>query len=393
MKHLLVPVLAALSPWLAGCAARAEKAKAPAARAVVMVKAEQRALPRTLTAVGALAAEERAEMSFKVAGRLKRMAVDLGTQVTAGQVLAELEPTDFQLRADRARAALLQARARLGLAGHGDSDDVRPEETATVKQARAKMEEAAAQLARSRKLLEEGVLSQSTFDVVEANHKVAESQYHDSLEEVNNRRGVLAERRSDLALAEQQRQDAVLTAPFTGAVQQRRASLGEYLAAGAPVLTLVKLNPIRLRMDVPERESRSVHKGQVVTVRLEGDAQGYRGVVSRISPALEESSRSLIVEAEIPNPNGTLRPGSFARAEITVESGTPLPVLPETALVVFAGIEKVVTVKDGKALEKPVVTGRRGAGYVEVVSGLEPGTAVVDKPGNLTTGMPVQPQG
>src|SRR4029079_14405259 len=104
-----------------------------------------------------------------------------------------------------------------------------------------------------RSLLAEGVLSRATFDVVEATFKVAESQYNDALEEVNNRRGILAERRSDLALVDQQLRDTRLLAPFGGAVQARRANLGEYLNAGAPVATLVKVNPIRLRVDVPER--------------------------------------------------------------------------------------------------------------------------------------------
>lgn len=385
--RLALPALLVLALlWRCGSA---EKPKAPEARAATLVAARERSLPRTLTAVGTLAAEERADVSFKVAGRLKRLAVDLGTPVAAGAVLAELEPTDFALRVERARAALIQARARLGLPAAGAGDDVVPTDTATARQAKARLEQATAEIRRAKSLLAEGVLSPSAYDVIEATFKVTESQYNDALEEVNNRRGILAERRSDLALAEQQLTDAVLVAPFSGSVQQRRANIGEYLAAGAPVLTLVKLNPIRLRIEVPEREAHSVKKGQDVTVRVEGDPKAWKGTVARVSPALEESNRSLSVEAEIPNPAGALRPGSFGRAEITADSGAPALVVPTSAIVVFAGIEKVVTVKDGKAVEKPVVTGRRGDGVTEIVSGIEAGTLVVMKPGNLATGMAV----
>ncbi len=169
-------------------------------------------------------------------------------------------------------------------------------------------------------------------------------------------------------------------------------TLGEYLAAGTPVAALVKISPIRLRLEIPEREARLVRPGQAVRVRSEGDAAVRTGRVARISPALEEASRSLVVEAEIPNPDGALRPGAFVKAEIDSDAGGPVLVVPASAVVVFAGIEKVVSVKDGKALERPVVTGRRAGDVVEIVSGLGAGDLVVAAPGNLATGMSVLPE-
>ncbi|MGZ5430767.1 MAG: efflux RND transporter periplasmic adaptor subunit, partial [Thermoanaerobaculia bacterium] len=240
-----------------------------APRPVRLVRAEKRDLPRPVTAVGALAAEERADLSFKVAGRLARFHVDIGSRAREGEVLAELEKTDFELQRQRAQAALAQARARLGLPVDGTSDEVVLENTAIVRQNGAKLEQAKADLERNKSLLAEGLISRATFDVVEANYKVAESQFHDSLEEVHNRLGILAERRSQLAIAEQQLHDSALVAPFGGSVQQRIANAGEYLEAGKPVLTLVKLNPVRLRLDIPERDARLVKVGQAVNVRLE----------------------------------------------------------------------------------------------------------------------------
>lgn len=376
----------------AGCSGgRADsRPSADAPRRVQVVKAEKRLIPRTVVAVGTLAAEERAELGFKVPGRLARWDVDLGSRVAAGAVLAELDARDYELRRDRARAALEQARARLGLPVGGDDDGLDPEGVGVVRQAKARLDQAKVTLERSRELRDQGILAQAEYDTSQAAFRVAESLYNDSLEEVNNRRGILAERRSDLALAEQAVTDSRLVAPFSGAVQQRRANLGEYLAAGAPVLTLVKLTPLRLRLDVPEREALNVREGQAVAVRTEGATDAWPGRIVRLSPAIEEANRSLIVEAEVDNSKGLLRPGSFARAEIQTESGGDSLVVPATALVLFAGIEKVVTVREGKALERPVTTGRHAGDAVEILSGLEQGESVVVKPGNLTTGAAVE---
>jgi membrane fusion protein, multidrug efflux system len=376
----------------AGCTGgRADsRPSADAPRRVQVVKAEKRLIPRTVVAVGTLAAEERAELGFKVPGRLARWDVDLGSRVTAGAVLAQLDARDYELRRDRARAALEQARARLGLPVGGDDDGLDPEGVGVVRQAKARLDQAKVTLERSRELRDQGILAQAEYDTSQAAFRVAESLYNDSLEEVNNRRGILAERRSDLALVEQQLTDSRLVAPFSGAVQQRRANLGEYLAAGAPVLTLVKLTPLRLRLDVPEREALNVREGQAVAVRTEGATDAWPGRIVRLSPAIEEANRSLIVEAEVDNSKGLLRPGSFARAEIQTESGGDSVVVPATALVLFAGIEKVVTVREGKALERPVTTGRHAGDAVEILSGLEQGESVVVKPGNLTTGAAVE---
>jgi RND family efflux transporter MFP subunit len=152
----------------------------------------------------------------------------------------------------------------------------------------------------------------------------------------------------------------------------------------------VKLSPLRLRLDVPEREALNIRAGQEVAVRTEGASDAWPGRIVRLSPAIEEANRSLIVEAEVDNSKGLLRPGSFARAEIQTESGGDSLVVPASSLVLFAGIEKVITVKQGKALERPVTSGRRAGEAVEILSGLEAGESVVVKPGNLTTGASVE---
>ena len=168
-------------------------------------------------------------------------------------------------------------------------------------------------------------------------------------------------------------------------MQERKASVGEYLAAGAPVVMIVRVNPLRFRAEVPERDAASVRMGQQVRVTVEGASANYVGRVVRLSPTITEQNRMLIVEAEVVN-NGTLRPGSFARADVITSDTSRAVTVPSNAIITFAGIEKVIVVQNGKAQEKPVTTGRRGDNWTEIVAGVNVGDSVVLDPGNLQSG-------
>jgi RND family efflux transporter MFP subunit len=172
-------------------------------------------------------------------------------------------------------------------------------------------------------------------------------------------------------------------------VSQRQASAGEYLAAGAPIVTVVRTHPLRLRLTVPEREAAGVKQGQVVRVSVDGDRNTYRGTVARLSPQIAEQNRTLLIEAEVPNERGSLRPGSFAKAEVVTQADLQVVSVPASAIVVFAGVEKVIGVRDGKSVEIRVQTGRRQGDQVEIVSGLRAGDPVVAQPGNLAGGQTV----
>ena len=367
----------------------AARTKAQEPRPVRVVAAEVGPLPRTVTVTGTLAADEEVVAGFKVAGRVSEIAVDLGSPVRKGQVLARLDPTDFRLRVEQAEAALRQVRAGLGLPGDGSVESVDPGKTAMVREARAVLEEARLNRDRMAQLWEKNYIARSEADASVSRLLVAESRYQAALEEVRNRQELLAERRSGLALARQQLADAVLIAPIDGAVRERRASVGEYLAAGAPVYALVRIHPLRLRVAATERDAPSVRVGQAVQVRLEGDPAVHSGRIARVSPSLQEQNRTLIVEAEVANRDGKLRPGSFARAEIVVEADRTAVTVPISTVVTFAGLEKVFVVQDGKALEKRIRTGRRSGDRIEILEGVAEGEPVVANPGNLVGGMPV----
>ena len=377
---------------LAGCGreSKADQDKAAASRRPVRVAPAARGvLPDVVAVSGTLGAEEQVAMGMKVGGRLSEITVDLGSRPREGQVLARLAPAEFELRVRQAEAALAQARARLGLAP-GAGDAVVPEESAVVRQAQAVLTEARARRDRSQALFEQGVIPRADLDTAEASYQSAESQYQTAQEEVLNRQGLLAQRQSELDLARQQLADSVIVAPFDGGVKERHATPGEYVTAGQPVLTLVRIHPLRLRLAVPERSAAKVRVGQEVRVHVDGDPRTYTGRVARLSPAIEESNRTLMVEAEVPNRDGALRPGAFASAEILTSADQPAVFVPVSAIVTFAGVEKVLVVEKDKTVEKRVRTGRRLEEKVEIVEGLSGGENVVVEPGNLVGGQDVR---
>ncbi len=347
----LVPFAPLLALLLVSCG-KAEKPKASRAdaapRNVNLARAELRPMERALRVVGTLSAHEEATVAAQVAGQIEASRVDLGSRVTAGQELALIDTTSFEARARQSEAALAKANAAAASA------------TRNLKRVQA--------------LQKSQVASTADLDdaVTEAGKTAAD---------------VKAAEAAD-AIARLDLERSRVRAPFDGAVAQRLVNAGDYVAVGTRMFRLVKTDPLRLRLEVPERESMSVRVGQSVHLTAEGDTNAYRGQISRVAPAIRDADRMLEVEADVPNP-GTLRVGLFANAKIIVNEGEPAVSVPAGALIVFAGIEKIVTLKDGKALEKSVTTGRRQGDWVEIVSGLAAGDSVVLEPAGIRTGQPL----
>ncbi len=358
------------------------------ARTVSVAAAQMRPMSRVITVTGTLAAQEKSVLSAKVPGRLQDLQVDIGSRVQKGELLAQIEPRDYELGLQQAEAALAQARTALGLLPDQEGDAIELENVSAVKQAKAVLEEATSNQERIKTLSVSGIASKSELDTVAAAYKVALSRYQTATEEARARAATIAQRRAEFELARKQLADASIRAPFDGAIQARPAHPGEYVAPGTPILELVKTDPLRLRLQVPERECALVRTGQVVQLFIDADTNAYGGQIARLSPALDEQSRMLLVEADVPA-CGALRPGLFARANIIVQERQEGLSVPAKALLTFAGIEKVVVVQEGKALEKVVATGRSGPGWTEILSGLGPGEEVVLEPGGLRTGQPL----
>ena len=389
---VLVICLLAASIAVAGCggasSAAARDAAPKAATPVKVIALQREPMARSVMVSGTLAAEEQVTLSFKVTGRVENLHVDLGSAVRKGDVIARLSSTDFDLRLRQAEAALQQARARLGLDPSGDADTVDPDQTALVRQARAALSEARRQRERAATFVQRGLSAKADLEAADAALEIADGRHQDAVEEVRNRQAVLAQRRSEIAIARQQLDDTMLRTPIEGIVRERLVFAGEYRAAGTPIVTIVRQHPLRLQLAVPERASTSLRVGQPVRVTVEGDATVHQGHVSRVSPSISEGTRTLPIEAEIPNLAGKLRPGTFAKADIiTAESQAFM--IPQSALVVFAGVEKILVVKDGQAREQRVRTGLRIGDRVELIDGVAAGDMVILAPGGLADGSSV----
>ena len=367
---------------LAACSGPYSEQKAaaksePPTPSVDTFRVESISLPAVVNANGELFAEELANISTKVPGRVTKLNVDLGSLVETGEVLAELEKDDYQYRLRQAEAQVEQIRARLALANR-NSDVVDPERTAMVKEARANLEESRIVYETTERLAAEGVVSRVEFERARARKQGLEARVQSALSDVLQLASQLSERRAQLDLARQQLADTVIRAPFDGAITRRIASIGEYLATNAPVVTLVRQHPVRVRLEVPERFAGQIHSGQAIDVRLEGSTLKRTGRVLRLSPSIEAQNRSLTVEGEIPNQDGRLRPGSFVEGSITVNSAATGMTVPASALVSFAGVERVFIVNGGKLDDRIVKSGRRLADErVEVLTGLKDGDLVV----------------
>lgn len=392
-----------------GSKAGGKEAAAEPPRKVKLAKSVEGRLPRIVPATGTLAADERSELAFKVAGRVADIPVDLGSRVGAGQTLARLAPEDFSFRVAQAESTLVQARARLGLPAEGPDVLVDPSTTSPVRQAKALLEQARVTRDRGRRLFDEQLIPRADLDRMEADYGVAEGAYQASIEEAQNRQGILSQRRAELELAKAQLADSVLRAPFSGAIEERRVAPGDYVSAGSVALVIVRTHPLRLRLSVPEREADGLQVGLPVRLSV-GEARenaagtspvdatgaapattpSIEGRIARLGPSITEASRTLEIEVEIPNFDGALRPGSFARAEIVVQAADPAVLVPASAVVSFAGVDKVIGVDQGKAVEKRVRLGRKSGDRVEIVSGLAAGEDVVVQPGNLTEGQAVE---
>ena len=390
----LLSVAVLLLVALAGCggdqSATAVIENSPPPRQVKIATAVETKVARTVSATGTLAADDQVVLGTKVVGRLGEISVDLGSRVRKGQAIARIDPSDYRLRVDQAEAALQQARVRLGLPAEGKSDKIDPEQTSAVRQAAAALKEARLTHDRMAKLWEDNYIARAELDAAVAQLAIAEGQYQNALEEARIRQGLLFQRRSELEIARQQLADTIIVSPMDGAVSARQASVGQYLTAGAPVVTLVRMDPLRLRLAVPERQAGSVRIGQAVELTVEGDSRRHSGRVVRLSPAISENNRTLMIEAEVPNKDGALRPGSFAKADIIVEAGEQIVTVPSDAIITFAGIDKVLTVEEGQAVEKRVRTGRRIGDQIEIVEGVDAGYQVIVQPGNLVGGQPVK---
>lgn len=362
----------------AGCArdrgvASAEGSKA---RAVTMEAAQVRDVRRQVDVVGTLAAREEAVISAEVAGRVSRLVHDLGDRVTAGTPLLELDPEKLQYRAEGQRAALDQARARYGATTDGTLPPL--ERVPAVVSTGAQLADAQQQLERAKNLASRNLLSRSDLETAQTRYDTAKAAHDQALSSARQLRADIEAQSSSLRLAQRELRDAVIRAPFDGYVAERLVSPGQFVQPQAPVMRIVRLQPLKLTAEVPEKFAPWIETGREMAVRVDAfPKETFTGRVVRIAPSVNLKSRAFAIEGEIPNTDGRLKPGTFARVQITTDRVERAVTIPVGAVQSRYGTNRVFTVQNGQLVGKEIVLGDRLGDRVEVSTGLAAGTQIV----------------
>ena len=370
---LLIAILAA------GCSRdRGVQASESKPRTVAVEAAQVRDVRRHVDVVGTLAAREEVVVSAEVEGRVARLVHDLGDRVSAGAALIELDGEKLQYRAEAQRAALEQARARYGASP--DTELPPLDKVPNVVSTRAQMADAQQQLERAKNLASRSLVSRSDLDTAQTRFDTAKAAHDQAIASARQLRADIEAQSSSLRLAQRNLRDAVIRAPFDGYVAERLVSQGQYVQPLAPVMRLVRLQPLKLTAEVPEKFAPWIETGRDMAVKVDAyPGQVFTGKVVRISPAVNLKSRAFAIEGEIPNGDGRLKPGTFARVEITTDHVERAVTIPVAAVQSRYGTNRVFLVQNGQLLGKEVVLGDRLGDRVEVSQGLEPGAVIVAK--------------
>lgn len=323
---------------LSGCKGKQGKTAEEKTFNVQVSDVEKRSLRPFIETIGTLNPFEEVTVSAEVEGVLKEVKVQEGSVVAKGVLLAAIDDTDYRLEVRRTEAALKQAEATLA--------NTRVE---------AKRKEA---------LFKEELVTKQQFDDVTTRLAVSEAE--------------LERDKAILAIARQKLTKTRILSPISCVVKEKKVSAGDFVKNGTPLFVIIQPNPIKLRFTVPEKDVGRLRVGQDVTLRIDAyPNREFHGKVSVINPSLEERTRTLSVEALVPNNDGMLKPGIFAKVVLFTSDPRDTVVVPVTALLYEADKVRVFVVQDDRAREKKVKLGSKYGEVMEITEGLKEGEKVV----------------
>jgi RND family efflux transporter MFP subunit len=378
LLSLLLPLLALGCSRDQGAKATPDGSKAQTI-AVTVAPVEARDVERRVEVVGSLEPDEEVTVYAQVSGYVVKILADLGDRVNAGQPLIQLDQGDFRLQVQRTEAILRQTQAKLGAV---DGKETLPDDQQSpVRQAKANSEDAALWYERMQSLYKEGAVSRNDVDTARAKRDALTATLDGALDQVRSLRDQLKEQQALLDLARRNLGYTAIRAPIDGSIKQRDVSVGQYIAGGSmqntKLLVMVRDDPLKLKASVPERFQGQIRPGQEVKLQIEAhSARDFTGTVTRVGPAVFSDTRTFPIEARIPNRQGLLKPGSFAKARVQIRVDRGVAFVPEEAVYYFVGITKAFVVKDGVVEERQVKGGDRQDGLVEIVEGIAPGEMV-----------------
>lgn len=349
-------------------------------------------LTYSLRATGDISPLMQVDLFPKVSGYLERMSVNLGDSVRQGQVIAQIDRTEFLYKVKEVEAKVAQAKANLAEIEAGTrTEEVRQVEEA-VKQAQSRFENARLHRERMEALYQRQIISKKDFDNADTEYTVAEAQLEANQQHLKMLRegarqevreasqAKLKEMEALLAQEQTRLQNAMIIAPFSGEIIRRYVDAGALVSSSTPLVTLVHTETLKVVANVLEKDISLIKPGMKAKIQTEAYPERvFEGKVVRINSALELATRTLQAEIHVPNPSHLLKPGMFSRIEMALsEKPGTLTVLRE-ALIEEGGKRSVFVVEGNQALQRPIVTGIEQDQWVEVLEGLREGDRVIIK--------------
>ena len=393
---LIVVLLCTVGGVTTGCTDSRAEADGRAKQAAKHVKTEavrQESVRRTLEVVGTLAAEDQVTVSSEVDGVVRRVLADLGDRVKSGQALVEIDREKLQYNLDQQRAAHARALTKYGASG---TDHLpRVEDTPDVRRAAAELAQARQAFERASELHKRQLIAQQMLDDADTALRLKRAGYDTALQEAENLRADIDASAAAMKLADRQLRDTSIRAPFDGYIQQRMVSLGELVKAQMPVMTVVRVDPLKLRSEIPERMAPWVKVGQPLTLSVDAfPAKEFTATVSRISPAVTTQTRTFAFEALAPNPEALLKPGTFARVRLETSLVEQVKTIPYAAMQYRYGVYRAFIVEGDRLEARELKTGDRVGDRMEILEGVNSGDRVaLTDVDTLTDGMKISAAG
>jgi membrane fusion protein (multidrug efflux system) len=348
---------------------------------------EKRSLQRVVQAVGTLHGYEEMVVSSKLDGRVSKIYHDLSSVVNPGDLLLELDSTDAQLSVQQAERSLQAELSKWGFATiPNDSEDL--SQLPNVVSSKLRYELAKSRLSRMLPLQSSMAITADDLEQAKSEAQVAESDWKNQQLMAKAAAATARLRAAELAIAQQRLKDCQIRVPIPSmaddatapiyTISERMVSEGSMLRVGTELFKLVLGKTLKLRLAVPEGYSETIRVGQVVEVTTRSSSTAAFGEVKKVSPAVDRTTRTFLVEVEVPNETGKLKPGSFARARILLQSSDEAITVPSSSVYSLAGIQKIFIVDGDVVREHHVTLGEQTKEWVEILSPvLNPGMRVV----------------
>jgi multidrug efflux pump subunit AcrA (membrane-fusion protein) len=385
--------MAAVSSGCADSSAEQAGRSKEAVKAVKTDAVRQESVRRTLEVVGTLAAEDQVTVSSEVDGVVRRVLADLGDRVSAGQPLVELDREKLQYSLDQQRAAHARSLTKYGAS---DAEHLpRIEDTPDVRRASAELAQAKQMLERATELHKRQLIPQQTLDDAQTTLRLKTAAYDAALQEAKNLQADIDASEAAMKLAERHVEDASIRAPFDGYVQQRMVSIGELVKAQMPVMNVVRVDPLKLLSEIPERMAPWVKVGQPVMLSVDAfPDKRFTATVSRISPAVNTQTRTFAFEALAPNSEALLKPGTFARVRLETSLVEQVMTIPYAAMQYRYGVYRAFAVEGDRLKARELKTGDRVGDRMEILAGLNTTERVaMTDVDTLTDGMKIAVEG